>query len=770
MVSLMHHSQFPTVTKRTLPPIFTALVLLATSLIPASARQVTIATPQAGQQSPQVSWLTPRGGKPLFVVGANYEGPVDRGWLMWEDDKFDLGLIEGDFARASAFGINTLRIFVQKPLRDDINAGDFTKLDAVVSLARKHKVYLIVTFTDWAEPDLAKAADLNGRIAAHLVEEPVVLAYDVKNEPQFSDVIGAIYSSVGMTVPLQVPDTISAYGERVARADIAAYRQSSEGKAIIQPRMSDEQAYSVANYYKLYIEFLNAGAAWVREHPNTTTMDYIDSADAISWAPYLRAVDETLGAWVSSQTATVRNADPGRPITTGYSNVVLAKMPSNRQLDFQSVHRFTSHGYSGLNGTFLVLENMQRSFAGQPVMLEEFGYPGAVRNGTGTTGYDPRTTANLESAVWAYLYSRGFAGGAKWMLNNFPQGDSPAENSYGLFDNDGKPKLTAHALRQMSDLFARSQPGIFSDFRSEASSAVNFAYKSHDALIAGGKYYTSTNLTFQANAPSQLVVGTEGGKVTLFATDVATAELHLPTVFGVATQDLGRVTLTGLDPGGRPSMPSQPSLNGDWLKINLAPLYTYRLAVVPRAVDPAPAQVDPNTVYFPQTGHNLTGEFLKYWQAHGGLAIFGYPLTEAFGEGGFQVQYFERNRFELHPENQPPYNVLLGRLGAGLTTGRTFTAIEPFEPSPNHAYFPETGHSLHFAFLGYWQRNGGLAQFGYPISEEIREVSPTNGKEYTVQYFERARFEYHPEYKGTPAEVLLGLLGVDAMKGKGWIP
>ncbi|MEA2573682.1 MAG: hypothetical protein QOH93_980 [Chloroflexia bacterium] len=764
----MHYSKLSS--KRTFFSLFTVLVTLATSLIPASARQVNIATPQAAEQSPQPTWITPRNAEPLFVVGANYEGPVDRGWLMWEDDKFDVGLIEQDFSRASGFGINTLRIFVQKPLRDDINGGDFSKLDAVVGLARKYHLYLIVTFTDWAEPDLAKAAGLNGKIATHLANEPAILAYDVKNEPQFSDVIGAIYSSVGLTVPLQVPDTVSVYGERVTRADLAAYRQSSEGRSVIPARMNEDQAYSVANYYKLYLELLNAGAAWVRDHPNTTTLDYLDSADAISWAPYLRALDETLGAWVSSQISSVRNADPGRPITVGYSNVVLAKMPSNRQLGFQSVHRFTPHGYAGLNGTFLVLENLRRTFAGQPVMLEEFGYPGAVRSGGSLTGFDPRTTANLESGVWAYLYSRGFAGGAKWMLNNFPAGDSAAENSYGLFDNDGKPKVIAYALRRLSDLFSKHSPGTFSDFRSEASSAVNFAYKANDALVAGGKVYTSTNLTFQANAPSQLVVGTSGGSVTLFATDVATTELHLPTVFGIATQDLGKVTLTGFDPAGRPSMPSQPTLNGNWLRINLAPLYTYRLSVVPRAVEQAPAQVDPNTVYFPQTGHNLTGEFLKYWQAHGGLTIFGYPLTEAFTEGGYVVQYFERNRFELHPENQPPYNVLLGRLGADLTTGRTFAGVEPFSPSLGHAYFPETGHSLHFAFLGYWQRNGGLAQFGYPLSEEIREVSPTDGKTYTVQYFERARFEYHPEYKGTPAEVLLGLLGVGTMKDKGWIP
>ena len=33
---------------------------------------------------------------------------------------------------------------------------------------------------------------------------------------------------------------------------------------------------------------------------------------------------------------------------------------------------------------------------------------------------------------------------------------------------------------------------------------------------------------------------------------------------------------------------------------------------------------------------------------------------------------------------------------------------------------------------------------------------------YTVQYFERARFEWHPENRGTPSEVLLGRLGAQA--------
>jgi hypothetical protein len=60
---------------------------------------------------------------------------------------------------------------------------------------------------------------------------------------------------------------------------------------------------------------------------------------------------------------------------------------------------------------------------------------------------------------------------------------------------------------------------------------------------------------------------------------------------------------------------------------------------------------------------------------------------------------------------------------------------------------------------GYWRQFGGLAQFGFPISAPAVERSPIDGKDYTVQYFERARFELHPEHKGTPYEVQLSLLG-----------
>jgi hypothetical protein len=173
-------------------------------------------------------------------------------------------------------------------------------------------------------------------------------------------------------------------------------------------------------------------------------------------------------------------------------------------------------------------------------------------------------------------------------------------------------------------------------------------------------------------------------------------------------------------------------------------------------------------VYFAATGHTLQGAFYEYWKSHGGLWLFGYPLSEEYQEVNatdgkvYTVQYFERQRFELHPEAPAEYRVLLGLLGSYMVNGRTdgaFAPIAPFTSTSTRIFFPASGHGLGGGFLTYWQRYGGLPIFGLPLSEEFQERNDQDGKTYTVQYFERARCEYHPEYAGTPNEVLLGLLG-----------
>jgi hypothetical protein len=72
---------------------------------------------------------------------------------------------------------------------------------------------------------------------------------------------------------------------------------------------------------------------------------------------------------------------------------------------------------------------------------------------------------------------------------------------------------------------------------------------------------------------------------------------------------------------------------------------------------------------FSETGFEVCGRFLTYWYKYGGLPVFGYPVampvkeTSSADGNEYLVQYFERAVFELHPENQPPYDVLLSQLG-----------------------------------------------------------------------------------------------------------
>ncbi len=146
-------------------------------------------------------------------------------------------------------------------------------------------------------------------------------------------------------------------------------------------------------------------------------------------------------------------------------------------------------------------------------------------------------------------------------------------------------------------------------------------------------------------------------------------------------------------------------------------------------------------LYFPETGHRVAGEFaVVYRDTPEALLVFGYPITEAYQDSvtGLIVQYFQRMRFELHPEaSTPEQRVVLSPLGKylyrpgqqlPLPGGRS--ACETFEAN---------GFLVCYAFLDFFKEHGGVQQFGYPISNiEAHD-------ERIVQYFERARFEWHPE-------------------------
>jgi hypothetical protein len=160
--------------------------------------------------------------------------------------------------------------------------------------------------------------------------------------------------------------------------------------------------------------------------------------------------------------------------------------------------------------------------------------------------------------------------------------------------------------------------------------------------------------------------------------------------------------------------------------------------------------------YFTDTGHYVCDEFLQFFETRGGVEIFGFPISEEFDdpEHGLRVQYFQCARMELHPYNRDPYKVQLGLLADEL--GYIYPPARPEQiPAFNntlHHYFPETGHVVSYAFLEYFRQYGGVDIFGYPRSEFMFEDG------HIVQYFQRARMEWHPE-DTTGSQMRLAYLG-----------
>jgi spore germination protein len=163
-------------------------------------------------------------------------------------------------------------------------------------------------------------------------------------------------------------------------------------------------------------------------------------------------------------------------------------------------------------------------------------------------------------------------------------------------------------------------------------------------------------------------------------------------------------------------------------------------------------------------------------------------MTEEYEErnadtGQFHpVQFFERQRFERHPENAgTPYVVLLGRLGYEDALAKGLLDTPEFQPILHDivrgdcVWFGETRQMACSEFISYWRSHGldlgdegisyreSLALFGYPISRPY--VDPETGL--LTQYFERAVFELHPD-NPDPCRVLLRRLGVDVLDARGW--
>lgn len=153
-----------------------------------------------------------------------------------------------------------------------------------------------------------------------------------------------------------------------------------------------------------------------------------------------------------------------------------------------------------------------------------------------------------------------------------------------------------------------------------------------------------------------------------------------------------------------------------------------------------------------QTNVSAADPFARLYEEMGEAATLGAVLTPVHWEQGKQVQYVENGRIELDPltgkARLSPIGEMLGFRTPPIATGQI-----PPKGDPHRRYHGETGHTIPYMFLSFYDAHGGPDIFGYPIAEFTIE------DHHIVQYFQCVRLDYYPESK----QVRLGPLGRTAL-------
>ena len=171
--------------------------------------------------------------------------------------------------------------------------------------------------------------------------------------------------------------------------------------------------------------------------------------------------------------------------------------------------------------------------------------------------------------------------------------------------------------------------------------------------------------------------------------------------------------------------------------------FTLVLMLVVTLLAPRYTVAEDDARYFPETGHWVTGKFLRFYESvPDPIVVYGYPITDAFQTGsapqypGMLVQYFEKVRFEYHPENPPELAVVLSPLGEYMYEVEGPGSESHFSHGLGQCRnIPADGFPVCYNFLTFFDAYGGIAQFGYPISAVEYHDN------LMVQYFQRARLE-----------------------------
>lgn len=457
-------------------------------------------------------------GTPFFAVGANI---VNRGsFTQHYIGSFKPALVEEDFRRLKAAGVNLVRIYGFYDYIDDV-----AYIETVKNCASKYGVYLLLEISYRNASTLEELRERGRRISAVFKDDPMVLGYDLQNEPYYWDL-----NNVTDEAGIALADRYPFGGDFAEYAEYAGLDLSGESWSTF-PRVNG---------------------------PLPTPQNSRQNQG-------LKSVNGILNAFIQAMTDGIRENDSTHLITVGY-NTPYVFMPCNESLDFISNHVYenlhTVTDYDTILTNITAMDRL-RSVYDKPIVIGEFNVSNGEK-GDGTY-YDVHNSGVAEFIHYIYAYAGGYSGVMKWSLTDWPlfniemetsawwQGDETwiSEGRMGMFlydgTKEGEAKPIAHALKFLSDYITGTRAADRGSVRLTVNDSLigtGYVFEADGALFVGDVGYRSDRLSFTStdDKPANVMLRWTSDRLTIMATHDCEVSVRLSDFLPAAK---GNVKITG---------------------------------------------------------------------------------------------------------------------------------------------------------------------------------------------------------------------------------
>jgi len=472
-------------------------------------------------------------GRKFFILGSNYLGSFDRK-CYHGNDGFDVEYLERDFRKAQEAGINCLRFWNFSVEREAL------KMQTVLELARRYQIYLILHPTAHPKPSDKELMELFETNAKLVAEEPMVIGYDLMNEPLIT-MVGSISYKGGASAILRH----------------RAYENYSE--EYFDKKWVDRLAENRAGWPELgeWIKGMDAKNLYAAHFMACRYMDRrVASRDASSlvgiekllpypaeYAALFAAVDETFADWIALHREAIGAYDKRHYVTVGYHSPLTA-LAANRQLDFISHHLYQAPGsFEDFKKAVTTFDRLRKLFTDKPITLGEFGYSSGCKMASGRN-LDSQSAAVAEMILYLYAFAHDYSGAMNWMVSEWPvpnmayngewiaPEDGRMQSGFGLYYYDGtltgKAKPIAAATRFFRRYLDAHEPGQgVMELQPQANPIqTSYVYRNEDALFVGGRQFRDEHMAYEHSGAVNVMLSWNDGGLSIMAGDDVTIELY----------------------------------------------------------------------------------------------------------------------------------------------------------------------------------------------------------------------------------------------------